>query len=330
MDQNTQIKILLSQPKEIVITSHRNPDGDALGSSLALAAYLRKHLHNVSIVLPSEYPYNFGWMKGVDDIIIYDDDPSIAHRKIKQANVIFALDYNALDRVDKMGQHITLSDADKIMIDHHIDPEPFVDYMISDTRASSTCELVYDFIVDQGGHADIDEEIAEYLYAGILTDTGRFRHNTSEKLFRIVADLKHIGLDDLRVYDAINNSQYEKHIRLLGHCLNNRFEFIPEYHAGLIYLTKEDYKKFNIKRGDTEGIVNFPMIMKDVRLSAFITEQPTIVKISLRSKGDLSVQELARKYFNGGGHKNASGGYSHESLEKTIKKFKEALPLTLK
>ncbi len=327
MNQNTQIKILLSQPKDVIITTHRNPDGDALGASLALAQYLQKKLHKVTVITPSEYPYNFGWMTGINDIIIHDDDPGLAYDKIAEADVIFALDYNALDRVDKMGAHIMQSTADKIMIDHHIDPEPFADFAISQCEASSTCELVYQFIVDQDGKSDIDKDMADKLYAGILTDTGRFRHSTSAKLYRIVADLKELGMDDLEVHDAIYNSMYEKHLRLIGHCLNNRFEVFPEAKAGLIYLTKEDYKNFNIKRGDTEGLVNYPMMMKDIRLSALIMEQPTIVKLSLRSKGDLSVQEIARKHFHGGGHKNASGGYMHGSLEKTIQKFKEVLPL---
>ncbi len=327
MDQNTQIKILLSQPKDVVITTHRNPDGDALGSALALAGYLKKQLHKVTVITPSEYPYNFGWMTGVNDIVIHDDDPHLTYAIISKADVIFALDYNTLDRVDKMAEHIIQSDADKIMIDHHIDPEPFADFIISDTEASSTSELVYRFILDQGGKADIDRDMGEKLYAGILTDTGRFRHNTSERLFHIVAELKGLGIEDLKVYDAIYNSMYEKHLRLIGHCLNKRFEYFPEYNAGLIYLTKEDYKNFDIKRGDTEGLVNYPMSMKNIKLSALIMEQPTIVKISLRSKGELSVQEIARKHFNGGGHKNASGGYMHDSLQKAVQKFKEILPL---
>ena len=326
MEQNKQIGHLLSKPQEIVITSHRNPDGDALGSSIGLSFYLKKLLHNVKVIMPSDYPYNFEWMPDIQEVVIYDQHREEAKRLIEGADIIFCLDYNSLDRVDKMGVFIQNSNADKIMIDHHMDPEPFVDFMISDTSASSTSEMVFEFIVDQGHEDKLDKVIANCLYAGILTDTGSFRHNTSVRLYEIVATLKKLDMDNLLVHDHIYNNMAEKHIRLIGHCLNNRMEILEEFDTGIIYLTKEDYKNFDIQRGDTEGIVNYLMMLRNVRLAAFITEQPTIVKLSLRSKGDLSVQKLAKEQFNGGGHKNASGGYSHQSLKATIDKFKSALP----
>ena len=198
------------------------------------------------------------------------------------------------------------------MIDHHLYPDDFCDYTFSDTSASSTCEMIYDFITGLDEAEKLTIPLGECLYSGILTDTGSFKYSTSSKLFRVVAGLKDMGVDDTMLQNLLFNSLPEKNLRLLGYCLNNCMEILPEYKTGIISLTKEDYEHFDIQRGDTEGIVNYLLMMKEIKLAAFITEQPTIVKISLRSKGDFSVQEIAKKYFRGGGHKNASGGASFQ------------------
>jgi phosphoesterase RecJ-like protein len=322
-----ELKCLLQSPKEIVITTHRNPDGDAIGSSLALMHYLRKHDHEVSIISPSEYPGMLSWMPGIDEIVVYDLDPEKSKSLMDEAEIVFCLDFNSLDRIDKVGELIPQDRVTMVMIDHHLYPEPFAQYTLSDSMASSTAELIFDFIHRLGDGRSIDKIIAESIYTGILTDTGSFKYSTSSRLFRIVAELLDLGVDDYKLQDLIFNSLEEKGLRLLGHCLANRMEILEEYHTGIITLTKDDYVNFDIKRGDTEGIVNYLLKIKSVRLAAFITEQPTIVKISLRSKGDFSVQDLARKYFKGGGHKNAAGGASFIGLEATVKKFKRALPL---
>ncbi len=328
MENISEIKHLLTIPKYIVITSHRNPDGDAIGSSLGLYHYLNQLGHTVRMILPSDYPPAFAWMHGINDIIIFDLDPDASKQAIAYADVIFCLDYNALDRVDKVGELIAdRPTAVKIMIDHHLDPEPFMDYSLSDTTASSTCELVYDFITLLGDTKRLNPIIGECLYTGIVTDTGSFKYATSAKLFRTVAALKELGIDDYYVQDAIFNSLVAKNLRLLGHCLHNRMEILPEYKTGIISLTKQDYVDFDIQRGDTEGIVNYLLMLREIKIAALITEQPTIVKFSLRSKGDFSVQEICRKHFNGGGHKNASGGHLHISLHGAIRKFKEVLPV---
>lgn len=326
-EQIAQVSKLLSEPKRIVITSHRNPDGDALGSSLALQLFLKQLNHTTSVVLPSEYPAFVAWMEGCNEILIHDSTPELADKVLNEADIIFILDYNALDRVDKMGEVIGgLTATTKIMIDHHLFPEPFCDFTFSDTTASSTCEMVYDFIVALGAREKITIPIGECLYSGILTDTGSFKYSTSAKLFRVVANLKDLGVDDIKLQNLLFNSLPEKSLRLLGYCLNQRMEILEEYRTGIISLTKSDYEYFDIKRGDTEGIVNYLLMMKEVKLAAFITEQPTIVKISLRSKGDFSVQEIAKKHFRGGGHKNAAGGASFKGLTATINKFKKVLP----
>lgn len=326
MEYLHEIKEILATPRDIVITTHRNPDGDAIGSSLAMFHYLSRMGHSVKVISPSEYPDFLEWMPGVKDIIIYDVDPEESKKEVERAEIIFFLDFNGLDRIDKLGELIAPLKCTKIMIDHHLYPEPCADYLISDTMVSSTCELVYDFIERIGDKQKIDVVIAESIFTGILTDTGSFKYSTSPKLFRIVADLIELGADDYKLQDLIFNSLKEKSLQLLGHCLNRRMEILEEYHTGIITLTKEDYVRFDIQRGDTEGIVNYLLMMKNVKLAAFITEQPTIVKISLRSKGDFSVQEIAKKHFKGGGHKNAAGGFSFQNLRATVKKFKELLP----
>ncbi|MEL7119677.1 MAG: bifunctional oligoribonuclease/PAP phosphatase NrnA [Bacteroidota bacterium] len=327
MKNINELKQLLAFPKDIVITSHRNPDGDAIGSSLALGHYLRQSGgHQVKIVVPSEYPETFVWMPGIRDIIIFDDEPAVGTKALKEAQLIFCLDFNSLDRIDKVGEVIRPLDTKVAMIDHHLHPEPFADFELSDITASSTCELVFDFISEFTHTEDIDQKIAECLYTGIVTDTGSFKYSTSPKLFRIVAQLLEFGVDDYQLQDLIFNSLTEKHLRLLGHCLYNRMEVLDEFNTGIITLTKEDYQNFDIQRGDTEGIVNYILRMRKITMAAFITDQPKIVKISLRSKGDFSVQEIASKHFKGGGHKNASGGYSFQPLSVVLRKFKEILP----
>ncbi len=326
MENLHEIKDLFAAPKDIVITTHRNPDGDAIGSTLAMYHYLSRMGHSVKMISPSEYPDFLTWMPGIQEIIIFDTDPEESKEVLGRADIIFFLDFNGLDRIDKLGELIAPLTCTKIMIDHHLYPENCADYLISDTMVSSTCELIYEFIERLGDKGKIDPIIAESIFTGILTDTGSFKYSTSPKLFRIVAELIELGVDDHKLQDYIFNSLKEKHLRLLGHCLNRRMEILEEYHTGIIALTKEDYTRFDIQRGDTEGIVNYLLMMKDIKLAAFITEQPTIVKLSLRSKGDFSVQEIARKHFKGGGHKNASGGYSFQTLKSTVRKFKGILP----
>lgn len=325
--QLVAVKELLSTPKKIVITSHRNPDGDAMGSSLGLQLYLNLLGHTTLVAFPSEYPEFVGWMPHSEEILIHDLQVPMVNAAIEEADIVFILDYNALERVDKMGEVIgQQQDTVIIMIDHHLYPADCADYTFSDPSASSTCEMIYDFIVGLGDQQKITVEMGECLYSGILTDTGSFKYSTSSKLFKVVAGLKDLGVDDIKLQNLLFNSLPEKNLRLLGHCLHNRMELLEEYNTGIITLTKKDYEVFDIQRGDTEGIVNYLLMMKKVKLAAFITEQPTIVKISLRSKGDFSVQEIAQRHFRGGGHKNAAGGASFKNLRTTVRKFKEILP----
>ncbi len=327
MENIQELKVLLNRPQDVIIISHRNPDGDAIGSSLALYHFLQGLGHTPKVIFPSEYPESFSWLPGIHDTIVYDLEPDESKDLVEKAGLFFCLDFNALDRIDKLGDLMMTNEAPKVMIDHHLYPEGFADFTLSETSASSTCELIFDFIrmLEMGRYMTIP--VAECIFTGIITDTGSFRYSTSPKLYRVVADLVEMGIDDYALQDLINNNMDEKHLRLLGHCLYNRMEVLEEYATAIITLTKEDYTEFDIQRGDTEGIVNYLLRLRKITLAAFITEQPTIVKISLRSKGDFSVQEICQKHFKGGGHRNASGGASFIGLRATVRKFMELLPL---
>jgi len=326
MENIVELKALLQTPKDIVITTHRNPDGDAIGSSLALQHFLAHSGHHIKVIIPSPYPDGMEWMPEIDRMLIHDEHPDAVKQVIEQAEIIFCLDFNSLDRIDKTGELVHFRDVPKVLIDHHLDPEPFADFVLSDTTASSTSELIFDFIHLLGMERFLDERVASCIYTGIITDTGSFRYATSAKLFRTVARLLEIGVNDVVLQDLINNNLKEKHLRLLGYCLFHRMEVLDEFKTAIITLSKEDYAKFDIQRGDTEGIVNYMLRMPKVKVAAFITEQPTIVKLSFRSKGNISVQEMAAQHFKGGGHRNASGGSSYIGLRPTVRKFKELLP----
>ncbi len=329
MNEIIDIKKILDLPKNITIIGHRNPDGDALGSSLAMKEYLEKNKHSVHVVMPSESPQIFNYLPRFDSIEVFDIRPNQAREKVEKAEVIICLDFNSLDRIDKLGTSVlkAMENGTKtIVIDHHMDPEPFPDYIISDPGASSTCELVHKFITDMGDRDMIDWSIGESISTGLITDTGSFKYNTNPNLFRIASHLKEIQVDDDKLQNIIFNSMSYKQLRLLGHCLARRMQYMEEYGVGIITLNKKDYLDYDIQRGDTEGIVNYLLRVKNIDVAALITKQPQIVKFSLRSKGNISVQEICVDNFNGGGHLNASGGYMHTSLTNAIKKFKEVIP----
>ncbi|MBU6341798.1 MAG: bifunctional oligoribonuclease/PAP phosphatase NrnA [Bacteroidetes bacterium] len=326
MELSSKLSQLIRVPQNVAILSHRNPDGDAIGSSLAMMHYLAQFGHHSHVIFPSEFPEEFEALPGADEILIWDIHTESCKQVLSKKNLFFFLDFNAYNRIDRLGDFVKDLPGNRIMIDHHLYPDPIADFTFSDTTASSTCELVYRFIQDMGDGLKISPTVGKCIYTGLVTDTGSFRYATNPNVYRIAADLVERGTDDTAVQDMIFNSQSEKNLRLLGHCLSNRMEFYPEFRTALIWLSKKDYEVFNIQRGDTEGIVNYLLSMRDVKLAAFIHNQPTVVKLSLRSKGDLDVQEICKKHFNGGGHKNASGAYSHESLKMTIEKFKNLLP----
>jgi bifunctional oligoribonuclease and PAP phosphatase NrnA len=314
--------------KSCVIISHRNPDGDAIGSSMGMKNLLiNLGLPSVSVLFPSEYPANLNWIEGLSDSLIYDQASEHCILAVQNADVIFCLDFNDLSRIDKLGEVVGKSQAFKIMIDHHLNPGTFADFTFNRTSASSTCELIYEFAHKMGWGNHLDERVAESLYIGLLTDTGSFAYSVTPYTFQVAAELLSLGIMATEIQNKLFNSLEEKNLRLLGYCLYEAMEILEAYHTAIIVLSKEDYKRFNIQRGDTEGIVNYALKLHQVKMAILVMEQPSIVKISFRSKGNHSVERFAREQFKGGGHPNASGGQSFLPLKTTIKKMKELLPL---
>ncbi|MEL6389908.1 MAG: bifunctional oligoribonuclease/PAP phosphatase NrnA [Bacteroidota bacterium] len=330
MDDITELQNKWSTPTNVVLISHRNPDGDALGSCLALYHFLQSHGHNCTPIVPSEYPSVFSYLPGIERVGVYDNNRAELKSKIKAAELIFCLDFNSLDRIDPLASMIQSSKAYKVVVDHHLDPEPFADWYFSDTAASSTCELVFRLIERISGVQDITLDMATCLFTGILTDTGSFKYATNPEVYRIASELKGIGVDDYSINDYIFNSWTHRQMQILGHSLRDRMEIIPELSCGIIALTQEDYRTYQIGRGDTEGLVNYILMIRGMKVAAFIRHMTSgEIRLSLRSKGDISVQALAREHFGGGGHKNAAGGSSSESLSETIEKFKKVVKFYL-
>lgn len=318
---------LLLQSKNIVIVTHANPDGDAMGSTLGFMHYLRAKGNRACVITPTPYASFLKWLPGDKDVIVYTYQQELANKMLDQADLVCCLDFNALHRINELGEKIEKLNVKKAVIDHHLFPKDFQDVLISNTKASSTCELIYEIISLIDGEKAITEDIAHCLYTGILTDTGGFQFScTSPRVHEIAGKLLELGVEPDKVQNRVFNSFNENRLRLLGHCLSNRLKIYPEYHTAMIYLTQEDWDNFKVKGGDTEGIVNYPLKMSDIYFSAFIIERPDLIKMSFRSKGDYNVNHFAGKFFQGGGHANAAGGKSMEDLDKTIQKFESVLP----
>ncbi len=317
------LKEILQTPKKVAIVSHRNPDGDAIGSSLGLFHYLSRKGHDATVIFPSRFPLLFDYLPGIDYTIVDDDYPDKTQKVCEEADIIFCLDFNSLARIDRIGEVIAAQDTPKVMIDHHLNPDEFAEFFYSDPKASSTCEMLYHFIRMMDDEKLVDKVIGECLYTGILTDTGSFSYSTSPTLYRTVADIYESGIDGTFVQNKIFNGQNEKQLRLLGYSITEAMRLYNNYNTGIIVLDMKDHRRFRIKRGDTEGIVNYILKMKNMRMAILMCERETCVKMSFRSKGAFSVQEICQKYFDGGGHRNASGGVSHDTIGNTIKKLKE-------
>jgi len=319
---------LLAQPQKIVITTHHKPDGDAMGSSLGLYNYLIQQGHYVNVITPTDYPGYFNWMPGNSSVTIYTEHPEDAASLISEAKIIFCLDFNALGRINEMGALVSKSAAYKVMIDHHLEPQNFDDYRYWNTGACATAQLVYTFIVEELKHKElVNKDVASCLYAGILTDSASFHlPNTTSAVHRITADLIDAGAVNWRIYDLVYNNSPENRLRFLGLCLSERLEVLYEFNTAIFHVTKQDLEKYDIQTGDTEGIVNYALSIAGIKLAAFIIEREEKVKLSLRSKGDIPANEICKKYFNGGGHFNAAGGHSEDSLENVINQFKLILP----
>jgi len=320
---------LLAQPQKIVITTHHKPDGDAIGSSLGLYNYLIQQGHHAKVISPTDYPEYFNWMPGNEEVMIYTDHPEEAAGLINDAKIIFCLDFNALSRINEMGELVGKSSAVKIMIDHHLEPTDFDDYRCWNINACATAQLVYTFIVDVLNHKElVNKDVATCLYVGIMTDSASFHlPNTTADVHRITANLIEAGAVNWRIYDLVYNNSPENRLRFLGLCLSEKLEVLHEYNTAIIAVTKNDLEKYDIKTGETEGIVNYALSIAGIRLAAFIVERKDVVKLSLRSKGEIPANDICKRYFDGGGHYNAAGGHSADSLDEVVNKFKLILPL---
>ncbi len=328
MRQYQELQQLFNKPQKVVITTHHKPDADALGSSLALAGYLVKKGHSVKVITPSDYPRFLFWMKGNEDVLIFDKNLATnAATYINEADIICCLDFNAYSRINELGDIVKSSKALKVLIDHHLEPEPFADYTYWDGKAAATAELVYDLIEDLNDLSLIDIPMAECIYAGIMTDTGSFRFpSTTKRVHLIIAQLIDIGVNNSKIHRNIYDSNTENRLRFIGFALSKKLVILKEYCLAYFAITNSELQEFNSQTGDTEGLVNYALSLEGVTMAAVIIERPDMVKLSLRSSGNFSVRDFASDHFEGGGHKNASGGKSHLSLLETEKKFLSLLP----
>ncbi len=324
MKNTSEILNYLSQTRQIVLLPHTRPDGDAIGSCLAFQKYLIKKGHTATVISPDDFPSFLQWMPGSENIYIYQKKPKTCFAILSKADLIICCDFNALKRVDIMSEDLEKLYRPKfMMIDHHREPDDFADFNFWDDKACSTCELVYEFIRLVGDEEIIDEEIASKIYTGIAMDTGVFQYsNTTAKAHTIASKLIEKNIDIETIHNNLFNQFKENRLRFIGYLLLEKLEIIENSSAAYLSITMKEADKYKLGIGDKEGIVNLPLAVEKIKLSALFTEDKDKIKISFRSKGDINVNEFARIYFNGGGHNNASGGVTNTSLEETIEFFK--------
>ncbi len=313
--------------QNIVIIAHTNPDGDALGSTLAFARILRGLGHSVQCIAPNHYPYTLEWMEGICDYIIHKNDEERAAQVIEASDVIICMDFNTTSRLEALGDLINSNTtAKRILIDHHLSPDNNFDAIFSYPQESSTCFVAYSLIEAYVGVEAIDNTTADLLYTGMMTDTGNFSFaKLSPDLFRAVAVLVERGANIADIHLKVNNSYSEDRARLFGYVVNRKMEIIEDGQVAYMSLTEGEMRRHNFQQGDSEGFVNYPLTIKKMKISVLFTAHRKFIRVSLRSRSHIDVNLFARKYFNGGGHKNAAGGKSHLTMDETIKKFRTSI-----
>lgn len=327
-DDLERLKTIVSEGNFFVLTCHTGPDGDALGSTLGLANYLNTLGKEALVIVPDAYPDFLAWMPGSQEILRFDKHREKAELMIAMADVIFAMDYNALSRVDDMGALIAKSKAKKVLVDHHLSPENFCDLSFSYPQLSSTCEVVFRLIVAMGGYDQLGKAACECIYAGMMTDTGCFSYGPcTQEVYLIISMLMQKEINKDRIYNKVFNNYSEGRLRLMGYVLYEKLRVFPDHHAALITLSREEMARFDFNKGDSEGLVNIPLQMKGIYFSAFLREdtEKDLIRVSLRSQGTFACNKFAAQYFNGGGHLNASGGQYNGTLEEAIEIFEKAL-----
>jgi phosphoesterase RecJ-like protein len=326
-DKLHKLKTYIDKGDRYVIVSHEMPDGDAIGSSLGLYHYLMSYdKKSIKVIVPNHFPSFLKWMPGAPDIVVWEQYPDFAAQLISEADVLFCLDFNAIKRVGKMASAVIASDARKVMIDHHPEPEDFCRIVISYPEMSSTSELVFRIICALGDIDTIEKDAAECIYTGMMTDTGSFSYNSNNAgIYLIISELIKKGIDKDEIYRKVNQVYSECRLRLMGYVLYKKMQVYSDKKAAVFTLTQEELNRFRYKSGDTEGFVNLPLSIDGIYFSVFLREETNLIKISLRSVGDFPCNKFAAAYFNGGGHKNASGGEFYGTLEDAVKVFEDGL-----
>ena len=321
------LKKKIEESSEIVIVTHLSPDGDAIGSSLGFAHFLKFLKKKVTIIVPNALPGFLKWMSDSRKIINYQEQQTFAEGLIAGTDLIIALDFNELTRIGDVANAVKNSSAYKVLIDHHLNPARFANLIISYPQMSSTSEMIFRVICRMGHFTDISEECAECIYTGMMTDTGAFTYNSnSPETYNIVSELLRKGINKDKIYNKVYNNFTADRFRLMGYALNEKMKIYPEYGTALIFLTLDELNRFHYKKGDTEGFANIPLSIKGIVFSAFIKEDTDRIKLSFRSRGLFPVNEFASNHFGGGGHLNASGGESYLSMAETVEKFEHFLP----
>jgi phosphoesterase RecJ-like protein len=331
MENLTEFKELLQSPKKVAIVTHFKPDADALGSSLGLAGFLRKKGHEVTVVSPSDYPDFLAWLPGHESVVAItkttNEPREAAERAFATADIIFCLDFSSLSRINDLGSSVNASPAIKVMIDHHQEPEDFARYRLWDVSSASTAGLIFELIDLLGEKSSIDLSIATCLYAGLMTDTGGFRHNnTRHKEFLIAAELVARGANPHEISKNIYDTNTLERLRMTGFALYEKLVVLPEFNTTYMAISAKELNQFQAQTGDLEGLVNYGLSIKGIKMAVLMYDRKEEIKLSFRSLGNFSVSDLARTHFEGGGHHNAAGGSSKMTLEKTLEKFLSILP----
>lgn len=324
-DLDKIINHIASVQGSVVISSHKNPDGDAIGSSLALYEYLKQKQLDVTIIIPNAFPAFLGWMANSEKIIIYQENSKKAQKIISEARTLFSLDYNEFHRTGDMKSVLEQFDGTKILIDHHLEPSKDFNLLYSTSKTSSTSELIYNLIEKAGDISLINKNLAEALYVGLMTDTGSFSYACNHpNTFNIAGTLINSGIDGERVHQLVYDTFSEDRLNLLGFCLSERLTVRADLGVAYIYLSSTDLKRFNYQVGDTEGVVNYALSIDKVNVAVLLTERDKLIRMSFRSKNNFSVNDFASRYFKGGGHQKAAGGNSNESMPSTLDKLLKA------
>lgn len=321
------LKQLLSSPKHIVLTMHARPDADALGASLGLATFLKQKQHTVSIIAPTAYPNFLAWLPSIAKVIVCSEgQQALCAERIKQADIIFCIDFTVLHRIDALSEVVRNATATKVVIDHHLDEEDFAALVLRRPEAAATAELVYQLIKELDAHAQLDKDIATCLYVGIMTDTASFKNaNTTPHVHRVAASLIELGADVARINRLVYENNSLDRLQFISFAISQRLVVLPAYHTAYFAIKASDAKRFHLSTGDTEGLVNYALSIRGIVLAAVISAKKDAIRLSLRSIGNFPVNVLAKEHFAGGGHKHAAGGISHLSLPETTAKFEALL-----